>query len=118
MSISFLDEKLYEIVSVNNCPYMFSNMRIKRETIPDGLFAYDVRDNDWCGGEFAQIQNFVMVNHWATIIGKDELPFDPEWSCYFPEKETDGCFTGDYVKSADEYFERYNELKEQCEEMI
>lgn len=109
--IPFGSEKMYEIVSVNDCPYMFTNMRIDRKTIPDELVAYDVRDED-CNGEFAQIQKFVWVNHWGTIIGKDELPLDPEWFCYWPDEKKDGWFTGDYITSADEYFGRYDELKE------
>ena len=112
--LPFEHEKSLEIVSVNECPYMFTNMRIDRDTIPHGLFAYDVRDND-CDGEFAQIQPFVMVNHWGTIIGKEEVPLDPKWKCYYPDEDNDGWFTGDYVTSADEYLERYDELKEACQ---
>ena len=112
--LPFEHEKSLEIVSVNECPYMFTNMRIDRNTIPDGLVAYDVRDDD-CDGTCAQIQKFVMVNHWGTIIGKDEIPLDPKWFCYYPDEEKDGWFTGDYVQSAEEYFQRYDELKEQCQ---
>lgn len=106
-------EKKYEIVSVNEQPYMFTNLRIHRRTIPEGLVAYDVRDAD-CNGEFAQIRKFVIVNHWGTIIGKDKLPLDPEGLDYIPDPEKDGWFTGDYVESAKEYFERYEELKDKC----
>lgn len=111
--LPFTHEKSYEIVSVNGCPYMFTNMRIDRDSIPSGLVAYDVRDND-CDGTFAQIQKFVMVNHWGTIIGKDELPLDPKWFDYYPDEENDGWFSGDFVENAEEYFERYDELKEEC----
>jgi hypothetical protein len=113
--LPFTHETSYEIVSVNGCPYMFTNMRIDRDTIPEGLVAYDVRDDD-CDGSFAQIQKFVMVNHWGTIIGKDEIPLDPKWFCYYPDEEKDGWFISDYVESADEYFERYDELKAACQE--
>ena len=113
--LPFTHEKSYDIVCVNECPYMFTNMRIDRDSIPDGLVAYDIRDND-CDGTFAKIQKIVIVNHWGTIIGKEELPLDPKWFNYYPDKEKDGWFTGDYVESAEEYFARYDELKEACEE--
>lgn len=103
-----------EIVSVNHKPYMFTNMRVERKTLPDGFVAYDIRDDDECGGTFAQIKNFVMVNHWGTLIGTDELPLDPEWYEFIPESEEDYWFTGDYVKTLEEFVERYEELEEQC----
>ena len=107
----FKKERSFEIVCVNKCPYMFTNIRIDRDSIPDGFVAYDVRDD--CDGEFLQIQNFVLVNHWGTIIGIERLPMDPEWNCYYPT-EDDGWFTGDYVESGKEYLERYSELRKEC----
>lgn len=104
----------YDIVSVNNKPYMFTNLRIKRETVPEGFYAYDVRDDDFCSGEFAEIKPYVMVNHWGTIIGTDKIPLDPQFNCYYPAEEEVG-FMGDYVKSAEEFKTRYSELLQMCE---
>ena len=111
--ISIREEKSLEIVSVNNKPYMFTNMRIDRKSIPEGFVAYDVRDDDECGGTFAQIQWFVMVNHWGTIIGTDEIPLDPKTFDFIPGDD-DWWFTGDYVESLEEFKDRYEELAEQC----
>lgn len=111
--ISIREESCLEIVCVNRKPYMFTNMRIDRKSLPEGFVAYDVRDDDDCGGNFAQIAYYVMVNHWGTIIGLDEVPMDPNWG-YIPDEEDDGWFTGDYVESPEEFKERYEELAEQC----
>lgn len=112
--IRFEDEKGFEIVCVNGKPYMFTNMRIDRETLPEGFVAYDVRDDDELSGSFAQIKRFVMVNHWGTIIGTDEIPLDPEYGDYYPEEEEP--FIGEYVKSAEEFASCYDELLERCEQ--
>ncbi len=64
---------------------LFTNMRLDRDTIPAGLYCYDVRDAD-CDGTFAEIQPFVLVNHWGTIISKEPIPLN-EYGCYWPEQE-------------------------------
>lgn len=109
--INLQDERSLNIVSIDHKPYMFTNMRIKRDSIPDRFYAYDVRDDDDCSGSFAQIKRFVVVNHWGTCIGLDEIPLDPEYGDYYPE---DIYYTGDYVESAEEFEERYEELLDEC----
>ena len=89
-------EKL-EVCMVNGNEYLFTNLRIKRDALPEGVVAYDVRDN--CDGEWCQIQRFVMVNHWGAIIGTDPLPMEEE-GCYYPEGD-DGCFTGEVMSLAE-----------------
>jgi hypothetical protein len=58
----------YEEITVCGKPALFTSIRIKRDTIPDGLYAYDVRHDDECRGIPCEIAPFVMVNHWGTII--------------------------------------------------
>ncbi|MBQ6480785.1 MAG: hypothetical protein IJI45_06680 [Anaerolineaceae bacterium] len=109
-----------DVVSVQGRPYLFTNMRVDRKTVSDELFAYDVRDGD-CDGEFWQIQRFVMVNHWGTIIGKERVDMpDFDGSAYLcppdPEDEnisSEGSFIGS-VSSEREYLDRYRQLKALC----
>ena len=58
----------YEEITVCRKPALFTSIRIKRDTIPDGLYTYDVRHDDECRGIPCEIAPFVMVNHWGTII--------------------------------------------------
>lgn len=69
--LPFNADETMEIVVVFDKPYLFTDMRIDRDTLPEGAVAYDVRDN--CDGEFCQIKEFVLVNHWGTIIGLDRI---------------------------------------------
>ena len=40
----------YEEITVCGKPALFTSIRIKRDTVPDGLYAYDVRHDDECRG--------------------------------------------------------------------
>ena len=68
----------YEEITVCGKPALFTSIRIKRDTVPDGLYAYDVRHDDECQSIPCEIAPFVMVNHWGTIILAEplELPDD------------------------------------------
>ena len=70
MSILFRDMFPAEVCSVQGKPYLFTNMRVDRESIPKGFHAYDVRDGD-CDGEFWEIQKFVMLSRTRVLIQND-----------------------------------------------
>ncbi|MBO6231653.1 MAG: hypothetical protein J6O50_13935 [Ruminiclostridium sp.] len=40
---------------------LFTNSRLDRTTIPEGLYAYDLRDE--CDGNINELKEFVLVNH-------------------------------------------------------
>ena len=78
----------YEEITVCGKPALFTSIRIKRDTIPEGLYAYDVRHDDECRGIPCEIAPFIMVNQWGTIILAEplELP-DDGWR--YIDEETD-----------------------------
>lgn len=97
-----------EVVTVQGKPYLFTNMRVERDTIPDPWVAYDVRD-DSCDGQFWEIQRLVMVDHWGTIIGLDPLELD-EYGQYWcpaeendPEASSEGAFLGFTMDTASDF---------------
>ena len=63
----------YEEITVCGKPALFTSIRIKRDTVPEGLYAYDVRHDDECRGIPCEIAPFIMVNHWGTIILTEPL---------------------------------------------
>lgn len=62
----------FEVLNVNGVEVLFTNLRINRDIIPNGLHAYDIRDSD-DGSEFATIEPRVIVNHAGTILSKTEF---------------------------------------------
>ena len=65
----------YEEITVCDKPALFTSVRIKRDSVPAGLYAYDVRHDDDCRGIPCEIAPFIMVNHWGTIF------LQSRWSC-------------------------------------
>lgn len=111
-----LGKRPMEICSVQGKPYIFSCLRIDRNTIPEDMYAYDMRDD--CDGECWEICRHVLVNHWATIVGLEEIDLDENgrYCCKpLPEDESissEGWFISEAVESVEEYRERYEELAE------
>ena len=78
----------YEEITVCGKPALFTSIRIKRDTVPEGLYAYDVRHDDECRGIPCEIAPFIMVNQWGTIILTEPLELPDDGRRYIDE-ETD-----------------------------
>ena len=63
----------YTEVTILNKAALFTNMRIQRDTVPKGYYAYDVRHDDDCQGDAVQIARSILVNHWGTLITRDNI---------------------------------------------
>ena len=61
--------EIFEHIELFDSPAMFTNARVKRSTVPEGLFCYDVRGSDVDPGHLCVIENSALVNHSGTIIG-------------------------------------------------
>lgn len=67
-------EERYELVMAGEYLVLFTNARIDRDSVPKELFCYDIRHDDECQGIACEIKRFVLVNHWGTILSKNEIP--------------------------------------------
>lgn len=63
----------YERFKILGRDALFTSARIDRTTLPAGLYAYDLRDNDDCSGEPSELKTKVLVNHWGTVIMKKPI---------------------------------------------
>ena len=73
MDTSFLDEGL-DMIEVLDRPALFSNGRIPRAAVPEGLYAYDLYES--CDtGNFCYIAPLVVVNHGGTVLVKEPIDF-------------------------------------------
>ena len=61
----------YERFMILNQDSIFTNARIDRTTVPEGLYAYDLRDA--CDGEPNELRETVFVNHMGTILTKEPI---------------------------------------------
>lgn len=72
MDYSDAEEK-YQKVEVFEKPALFSNGRVDRSSLPDGLYAYDLRGSDYDPGDPITLENIVIVNHAATVITAEKI---------------------------------------------
>ncbi len=61
----------YESFFILGQDALFTNLRLGRTTIPEGLYAYDLRDE--CDGNINELKEFVLVNHWGTVLVKEPI---------------------------------------------
>lgn len=78
-------EEDFELVVLDDIPALFTNSRVDRGSIPDGAYCYDVRHDDCCQGIACEIKPHIMVNHWGTIIAKQEIPLED--GSYYPKED-------------------------------
>ena len=67
----------FEDVTVLGHPMIFTCLRVDRDTVPEGLYVYEVRHDDDQQGDPVQIGNWIMVNHWGTIISNKPIRLEP-----------------------------------------
>lgn len=76
-----------EIVSVKGIECEFFDIRIDRNSIPEGKFFYEVRhaDEDW--GFPCQVKEGILVNFYGTLVSDVALPLDESGSLELEEDD-------------------------------
>ncbi len=93
------DEKL-DVIEVLDRRALFANGRLLPEEIPEGLYAYDLRESD-DGDRFISIEPKVGVNHGGTVLMKEMLDFGERGYIPFDE-DSDPNFLG-YTMTPQEF---------------
>jgi len=106
----FMDVKdeMFEAAELDGKSVAFTNRRISRDTVPEGLYCYEIRDSDRLDRSCAEVKKYVMLHHRGTILCKEPLELNERGS-YYPEKEMN--FLGVSV-SIDEWLEMGKEQME------
>ena len=66
----------FETAEFRGNPALFTNSRIDRNSVPEDVYAYDIREGD--DGGFATIEPCVKVNFAGTLILTQPLIFDSD----------------------------------------
>lgn len=83
----------YQGIEMFGKPALFSNGRIDRDKLPEGLYCYDLRGSDDDPGMPVTIQEHVVVNHAASVITAE--PIDLTEQSFLCLGEDGLNFTGD-----------------------
>ena len=69
---------VYEEVSILDTPALFTDWRIHKDTVPEGLHCYELRhtDEDW--GIPCQLASGIMVNFYGSILTSTPFQLDPD----------------------------------------
>ena len=62
----------YEAVIIFNKPMLFTNLRIDKADLPEGMYRYDIRDGGM-DGNMCEFKDYVAVNHWGTVLSRDAV---------------------------------------------
>ena len=67
-----IGNETFESMTIHDKTALFTDIRIDRNAVPEGLYAYDIRESD-DGDRLATIEPTVMVNHGGTILTRKEF---------------------------------------------
>lgn len=111
----------FDLVVIFDKPVLFTCERLNRNLPIEGVYYYDIRHDDECRGDMAQLKDRVMVNHWGTVISKERFEPREVGDKIFTTAEGIDMDESDYnylgeTLSVSEYLEKYDELvREYCE---
>ena len=74
MAVFDYSHEVFSKVSVCGIECGFSDVRIDRDSVPDGMHLYEVADDDESCGDPARIKKGIMVNFCGTLVCKRPLP--------------------------------------------
>ena len=105
----------FEIVTVFDHPMLFTCLRCDRNTLPKGMYLYEVRHDDDMQGIPCEIAERILVNHWGTVISNKPIALTEQFSTgkryRLINEETDWNYEG-ITCSLREYMQKYPPQKE------
>jgi len=87
------NDEQYQEVELFEKPALFSNGRISRDDLSEGVYCYDLRGSDDDPGSPICVEERVVVNHAGSVILTAPLEFPEEGRLYFTD-ETGLNFNG------------------------
>ena len=101
-------EQSFEEVYVLGNMMLFTDIRIDRESIPKGLYMYEVRHSDADWTEPCQIGRGIRVNFYGTLISNCPILLDS--GSLRDLSHEDWSFEGS-ESTVEEYYERYPPIR-------
>ena len=68
----------FEEVEIFEKPALFTCLRIDSETVPSGIYKYEVRHDDDMQGIACQLGRRIVVNHWGTLLTREPIELDKD----------------------------------------
>ena len=71
--IQIANDEQYQEIELFDKPGLFSNGRIVRDNLPEGVYCYDLRGSDYDPGEPVCVEEQVVVNHAGSVLLTEPL---------------------------------------------
>ena len=71
--IQIANDEQYQEIELFDKPGLFSNGRIVRDNLPEGVYCYDLRGSDYDPGEPVCVEERVVVNHAGSVLLTEPL---------------------------------------------
>ncbi len=68
------DPAIISVDGDNEIIGLYTCTRVDRDSLPQGFYAYDIRENDDGDNAYCTVENYVVVNHTGTIVTREEIP--------------------------------------------
>ena len=85
--IQIANDEKYQEIELFDKPGLFSNGRIARDTLPEGVYCYDLRGSDYDPGDPIYVEDRVGVNHAGSVILAEPLDLSKEGYLRLTEEE-------------------------------
>ena len=110
-----VNTEIFENITLFGQPMLFTNLRCDRDTLPDGMYMYEIRHDDDGQGIPCEIADWIMVNHWGTVISNRPVQFYEQTSRGKPyrmiDSKSDWYYEGT-SQTLKEYMEQHPPIKE------
>ena len=71
--IQIANDEQYQEIELFDKPGLFSNGRIVRDNLPEGVYCYDLRGSDYDPGDPVCVEERVVVNHAGSVLMTEPL---------------------------------------------
>ena len=85
--IQIANDEQYQEIELFDKPGLFSNGRIVRDNLPEGVYCYDLRGSDYDPGEPVCVEEQVVVNHAGSVLLTDPLELAENGRLMLTEEE-------------------------------
>ena len=85
--IQIANDEQYQEIELFDKPGLFSNGRIVRDNLPEGVYCYDLRGSDYDPGEPVCVEEQVVVNHAGCVLLTEPLELAEDGRLMLTEEE-------------------------------
>lgn len=85
--IQIANDEQYQEIELFDKPGLFSNGRIVRDNLPEGVYCYDLRGSDYDPGEQVCVEERVVVNHAGSVLLTEPMELAEDGRLMLTEEE-------------------------------